>query len=554
MRKLILLTLLLLIAVTLPARADDDDYRLREPDAEAYMRTVPAVIEQAFTEGDSYFYGSLRKIVAQEFSLRYATTNLTNLPFSALEAFQTSVAIGPDIHLPIDVSSWFEAMLTAGLRESQMSNLPDEFTIGNFDVISTPVDFDGNGVEEHLLEVHDTWSMRQFYVLLDNENIQLLPLPIVGLLDDAVTRGMSESGHLAVIDIVDLDGDGGDDIIFEGDGYGYWASCGDLYFVTHENGELVNRAGDLFGYCIPMAQNNTASVEFETENPENIQMVYTWLDGWNCQITRIDTLNMLEDTLDSTTTYDNSVWCDLREAGNAFISYDYEVAVEIYARVLPEFDGQMAQYLVARLVLSYALNGQLEEVQTTLDMIEPSGQMGELVMRLQAGSDQPEAMCQTAYDFFSEINRATPDEYTNPYEWTPQNFFFGHENTDPRYFPLPDPKQAGCDYRPVMGIEPTAFPTSETRIPDVYRFVAFDAYQYARRENYQSLLADIELIFAQPEALYADYSPYLAYWRALALESLNRPDEALAEYVAIYEAAPESAWGMLAALHFEPVE
>jgi len=39
------------------------------------------------------------------------------------------------------------------------------------------------------------------------------------------------------------------------------------------------------------------------------------------------------------------------------------------------------------------------------------------------------------------------------------------------------------------------------------------------------------------------------YYRALALEALERPDEALAEYVAIYEAAPESAWGMLANLH-----
>ena len=42
----------------------------------------------------------------------------------------------------------------------------------------------------------------------------------------------------------------------------------------------------------------------------------------------------------------------------------------------------------------------------------------------------------------------------------------------------------------------------------------------------------------------------LRYRRALALESLGRADEALAEYVAIYEAAPNSAWGMLAALHF----
>ena len=43
------------------------------------------------------------------------------------------------------------------------------------------------------------------------------------------------------------------------------------------------------------------------------------------------------------------------------------------------------------------------------------------------------------------------------------------------------------------------------------------------------------------------------YYYAMTLEALNRPDEALVEYVEIYEAAPESAWGMLAALHLEPV-
>ncbi|MBE0690608.1 MAG: hypothetical protein IH587_10860, partial [Anaerolineae bacterium] len=47
----------------------------------------------------------------------------------------------------------------------------------------------------------------------------------------------------------------------------------------------------------------------------------------------------------------------------------------------------------------------------------------------------------------------------------------------------------------------------------------------------------------------SDFAFLARHYRALALEALGRPDEALAEYVAIYEAAPESGWGMLAALH-----
>ena len=40
----------------------------------------------------------------------------------------------------------------------------------------------------------------------------------------------------------------------------------------------------------------------------------------------------------------------------------------------------------------------------------------------------------------------------------------------------------------------------------------------------------------------------------VAVSYLDRPDEALTEYVSIYEAMPDSAWGMLAALHLEKVE
>jgi hypothetical protein len=44
------------------------------------------------------------------------------------------------------------------------------------------------------------------------------------------------------------------------------------------------------------------------------------------------------------------------------------------------------------------------------------------------------------------------------------------------------------------------------------------------------------------------------YYLGFLYEAANRPDEALAEYVSIYESAPDSAWGMLAALHLEKIE
>jgi hypothetical protein len=44
------------------------------------------------------------------------------------------------------------------------------------------------------------------------------------------------------------------------------------------------------------------------------------------------------------------------------------------------------------------------------------------------------------------------------------------------------------------------------------------------------------------------------YFCAMILEALKWPDDALAEYVALYRAAPDSAWGRLAALHVEQVK
>lgn len=63
-----------------------------------------------------------------------------------------------------------------------------------------------------------------------------------------------------------------------------------------------------------------------------------------------------------------------------------------------------------------------------------------------------------------------------------------------------------------------------------------------------------ELLANPPEDAGPEFLQTVAYYRAWRLEELGRDDEALAQYVAIYEDAPNSVWGMLAALHFEIIE
>ena len=552
MHRIILFGCLLLALIVASVESQDDNYRIWVPTVEEYIRAAPAIIEQVHSE-DYQTYFRIRMVMSQEFNLRYGDTDLTELSFDLLIDFQTALAIGADILLVTDEREWFKGMLKVGLADVQLSDISEGFTTGNFDVVSTSINLEGDNTQEYLLEVHDVWSRRRFYALA-GESLQMLPLPIIGLPGDLITRRLAASGELSILDIADLDGDGDDEIIVEGDQYGYWASCGDLYVLDWLDGGMIDRTDELFSYCLPLAQVNTGSVMFSINQADAIQMIETRIDGWNCQRVRTDTLNMLDDTLETQTVYADTAWCDLREAGEAFDDGNYAAAAGIYTSALPNFEGQMEQYLLARLVLSFALDGQTDRALSILEMTEPVGQMGDLLLRLQPMAAHPEEMCYAAYDFFAEINRTQENPHANPYEWTPPNFYFGREFQDPRYYPLPDPAQAACDYRQIYGSVSTPVPMPENAAPDIWSFVNFHVYQHLTRGEYEQVLSQIEIIYTLPTANYEDYALQLRYWRALALEALNRPDEALAEYIAIYEAAPESAWGMLAALHLEVVD
>lgn len=61
------------------------------------------------------------------------------------------------------------------------------------------------------------------------------------------------------------------------------------------------------------------------------------------------------------------------------------------------------------------------------------------------------------------------------------------------------------------------------------------------------------ILATPPENVTSEMLHTFQYMRAVALELTDRPDEALREYVAILTESPDSALGMLAALHLKPV-
>jgi tetratricopeptide (TPR) repeat protein len=542
--------LVLLLLHGVPAQGQNK-YELRNPSVEEFMQAVPAIVEQAYTDGTD---STIRHVIGQEFDLRYGDEALTTMSFDLLLDFQTTLAIGADPSLPQDPEKWFMALLETGLRDNQVDNFSYEFSLGNFQIMPTPVDFDGDGAEEQLLEIHNNWSGRVFYALF-SDHLHSVPLPIIGLHSSVITRALPQTGQLTTRQLADLDGDSGTEWIVEADTYGYWASCGALYVLDWQADQVVNRTRDRFHYCIPLAQNETASIEYLYSQPTHIQMIEMRVDGWNCQQVETDTLNLITHTLNSTIDYAETAWCALREADDAFRAGDYETAANIYEQVVSKFDGQMAQYVYARLVLAYALDNHPEQVQETLQAVTATGQMGSLLQRLRSVRDDPTTMCRIAYEFFVENNHLAEDPHDNPYPWTAPHFHFGHEPEDPRYFPLPVPSQAGCDYQQVMNLMPTPISTV-TNVSDQYiaSFVQSGIYSALIEGTYQSVLEQIDAILALPESAYGFYTHELAYWRAITLDLMQQSDDTLTQYLAIYEAAPESAWGMLAALHLKAID
>ncbi|MCC6615121.1 MAG: hypothetical protein IT320_16710 [Anaerolineae bacterium] len=95
---------------------------------------------------------------------------------------------------------------------------------------------------------------------------------------------------------------------------------------------------------------------------------------------------------------------------------------------------------------------------------------------------------------------------------------------------------------------PTPIPTPEPQYWSVNQALAAGDYAAALTLLDDSIAYEQSADLDRPDLLYA-----YRFHRAFILEAIGRPDEALAEYIALYENAPDSAWGSMAALHLEPV-
>ncbi|MEO8613320.1 MAG: hypothetical protein ABI690_35845, partial [Chloroflexota bacterium] len=130
-------------------------------------------------------------------------------------------------------------------------------------------------------------------------------------------------------------------------------------------------------------------------------------------------------------------------------------------------------------------------------------------------------------------------------------------DTQARNYISPSPTTVEIVQTSVAGMGYLAY--GETPSPNMFtEATAYDSMNQAaqaiaeQRFDKAFTVVDEQLKHQVPDLLPL-FANGLHYYRALALEALGQDDEALKEYVTIYEAAPESAWGRLARLHLEPL-
>jgi hypothetical protein len=111
---------------------------------------------------------------------------------------------------------------------------------------------------------------------------------------------------------------------------------------------------------------------------------------------------------------------------------------------------------------------------------------------------------------------------------------------------------------PTPTILPTRTPTP-VPAPEMRYFLDFHTLNYVRQafasRDYTSTLEILNsaLSTADTAEQASKITLALRYYRALTFEALNRPDEALADYTAVYITSPLSVWGRLAALHLAEI-
>ncbi|MBZ0276676.1 MAG: hypothetical protein K8I60_11050 [Anaerolineae bacterium] len=578
MRKILLFVALLLL-VSLPAQAQDG-YRLRVPTAEEYVAALPNV-RLLSDDFRSNYASYLVKAEEAEFLYRYADDVDSMTLQNAFEKLKvgTSYYWRDHIYLPvIDYNFWVAWLVQAWLDEHP-TDLDQVSSLSFLDYLITIErrDFTDDGRHEWLLRVIKEPESVQYdnYLVVNRSptgyRVVNIPIPwreagystrvpygrpITETVFDDINADGRPEWILTSKFAVDINS-----IIYN------WV----ITYVLEWRGGQITRLAMIDDYArlpdiVNVDDDLALEIVYDRVNSDNWGCGYIVVYDWDGEAYRESSPRLNEDT------------CHARHAEEAMWTGDYQTAAILYEQLIierkpayeayleceaPHLDRQcgtygsvLFEYFVLRRIVAYAMLGDRQRVDALLAELQtpPFDSTAASSIFAQHVTDA-ESICQAAYDYYASQNKYALEDLYYQYD-----VLLGVVREDRGFDPLDsvifDPARIGCDISllfatptPNSTVTPLPTTTSDTRPRTEILIDSENVVSAFKEGDYPTVLTIAQRAVPRDDM---DMQRW-GYWRALALEALNRPDEALAEYVAIYEAAPESAWGMLAALHIEKV-
>ena len=477
------------------------DYALREPPAEEYVAAIPAMIEQYREEqapvGTRLRHETLPWVIDAEVARRYSA--LYEVDSSLL--FDADVALFPASSW-VDRALWNQSAVMALLREHPVDlDAIDRLTFGYYEIGVTPRDFNADGANEWVFDVHDDagWGYHQLMVVRRDEanRYQIVPTPLPWFSPGYGYWSM-RGGTLASLRFEDINADGLPEwVLVMGGVGGNNLNHGNLFVLGWHDEALVAIAphepwsqGSLFfaepagggpGDAIPRDV-TWDFIDSDGDPALEIEQIQAFHDNWGCthyQTRAFDWNAAIGNYIfaGEEIEFEDSATCALRRAQEAMWENDYDMAIPLYERSLrPSQDEDtlwidVQLFARMRLALAYSLVGESERAWQLLNDTWNGGYRAEtdLIGALvsagtQAYLDDSNSLqlCVAMYDVFENANPWHSEPHWGGIMDRPVPF-------SSILFPAYDSTHAGCD-APMMvaqAISSHTFSTSESPLREL---------------------------------------------------------------------------------------
>lgn len=590
MKGWLMLVGVVMLAVGWQAAAQEDEgkWRLRVPTAEEFIAEIPD-FKYLFENDMGYRAVEMIPAIEAEFIDRYADVADYATLSAAFNKLKVRLAIiaSRGEYPEIDYNPWIARIVQAWLEENPNIRLSDTpgFRFDDYTVSVEWRDFDNDFIPEYLLNVvkaeGEYVAIEYSNYLIGGGNPSIMPVPVPWR-GYGYDTGNVHNRPLIEVAFQDITADGKPEWILR-QGLSYqrfeFSAFNDVTYILGWRDEKLVRYATLDTVATaPLPQLSN----LDSDEAVEILTSLIHADNWGCGYMEIIIYDWDgENYIEQEPTF-RPLDCTARQAEEAMWAVDFRTAIGLYdqfiAKHRQEYNDYRAcqktcdcpcgyslnieilYYFLVRRTVAYALLHDAEGIEMSLAAMDDFD-AGFLRESLTENGTYPQAICQAAYDRWVDAEAYDPRGVD--FVFAPGTIMEGI-NSDtavlPRLLPFTDypidPARAGCDigiFDGTLTPEPTLVPTvTPTSTPDARSEIEIqiarrDIHAFFMSEDYETALLIAKGAVPEDDIDAARWH----YWRALALEALERTEDALAEYVAIYEAAPESAWGMLARLHIE---